>query len=170
MTTSLLMLFLMAGPYLIGRLRSAFLRRPFDVRASAAVGLGLLFSFTALGHFVQMDPLARMLPPWVPGREVLVWWSGVLELTIAAGFFVPRFRRLAAWAACLLLVGFFPLNVYAAIARVPVGGHEAGPLYLLVRAPLQAAILFWSYRYVIRGPRASRGAGEPLPERGLDAA
>src|SRR5262245_55556766 len=156
MSTPLLMLFLMGGPYLIGRLRSALLRRPFDVRAAAAVGLGLLFSFTALGHFVQSDLLARMLPPWVPEREILVWWAGVLELSIAVGLLVPRSRRLAGWAASLLLVAFFPLNVYAAIAHVPVGGHETGPVYLLVRAPLQAAILFWAYRYVIRLPHASR--------------
>ena len=49
-----------------------------------------------------------------------------------------------------VLMLFFPANIYAAIQHVPMGGHAWGPVYLLVRAPLQAAILLWVYRFTIR--------------------
>ena len=44
---------------------------------------------------------------------------------------------------CLLafLIAVFPANVFAAFNHVEMGGHEAGPAYLLVRAPFQLALM-----------------------------
>jgi uncharacterized membrane protein len=133
-------------------------RRDFDGRGAAAVGLGLLFVFTSFGHFIQTAPMALMLPPWVPARVPLVYATGVLELAIAAGFFVPRARRLAGWAAAAVLVLFLPANVYAALNHVPMGGHAWGPQYLLIRVPLQIMILLWVYWFAIRRPNTVREA------------
>ena len=150
MTTPIIMFVLMMGPYLAVRSAAAILHRDFDTRGAAAIGLGILFVFTGIGHFIQTEPMAQMLPPWVPARMLLVYLTGILEFMIAIGFFVPRFRRFAGWAAAVALVCFFPANIYAAINHVPMGGHAWGPVYLLVRAPLQVLILFWVYWFTIR--------------------
>jgi uncharacterized membrane protein len=152
MTTLIIMLALLTGPWLVGRLIAAARRRDFNL---GAIGAGLLFAFTGIGHFIITRPMAQMLPGWVPARTELVYLTGILELVIAAGFFVPRFRRLSGWAAVLLLVLFFPVNVYAALNRVPLGGHAWGPLYLLVRTPVQAIIVGWIYWFTIRPPTES---------------
>ena len=34
-----------------------------------------------------------------------------------------------------------PANVHAAIQHVAIGGHEAGPVYLLIRLPLQLIVI-----------------------------
>ena len=94
--------------------------------------------------------MVQMLPPFVPARVPLIYATGLLEWAIALGFFVPRFRTTAGIAAAAVLIAFFPANIYAAFARVPMGGHEWGPVYLLIRAPLQLAILIWIYHFVIR--------------------
>ena len=60
---------------------------------------------------MRPGPMAQMLPPWVPGRMLLV---------------------------------------YSTVNHVPMGGHAWGPVYLLIRAPLQAIILFWVYWFTIR--------------------
>lgn len=139
MITPFIMLSLMSAPWILLR-----------HRAAGAWGLGLLFSFTALGHFVQTEPMAMMLPDFVPARVPLVYATGVLEAVVAAAFFHPRTRRLAGWAAAAMLVLFFPANIYAAFAQVPMGGHAWGPAYLLIRAPLQAAILAWVWWFTLR--------------------
>jgi uncharacterized membrane protein len=47
-------------------------------------------------------------------------------------------------------------NVYAAINRVDMGGHGAGPMYLLVRAPFQLLLIGWAYGFAVRtGARSS---------------
>ena len=147
MTTPLVMLALMTGPWMV--LRS---------RAAGAIGLGVLFVFTGAGHFIQTEPMAQMLPDFVPFRVPLVYLTGLLEFSIAAGLFIPATRRLAGWAAAAVLVLFFPANIYAAFAHVPMGGHAWGPAYLLIRAPLQAAIVAWVWWFTLR----DAGAGAKL--------
>lgn len=147
MLTPLLMLLILTLPQLLHR---AFARQRHGITtaAPAAWGLGLLFLFTASGHFTQTQPMVQMLPPWVPAREALVYATGVLEIAIAVAFFVPRWRRAAGWAAAAVLVAFFPANIYAALHHVPMGGHAWGPVYLLIRAPLQLFILWWVWRTI----------------------
>lgn len=128
------------------------------LRTAAAAGAGLLFLFTASGHFAQSGTMAQMLPPWVPARELLVYATGVLEVAIAMALFLPRTRRAGAWAAAAALAAFFPANVYAALQHVPMGGHAWGPVYLLVRAPLQLFILWWLWTMILRPPRAAAPA------------
>lgn len=155
MTTPIIMLVLMMSPYLIVRLASAVTRRDFDVRSAAAIGLGVLFIFTGIGHFIQTEPMAQMLPPWVPERTLLVYLTGGLEFAIAVGFLVPKYRRLTGWVAAIVLVFFFPANIYAAINHIPMGSHVWGPAYLLIRAPLQAIILFWVYWFTLKQPNTA---------------
>ena len=143
MTTPIIMLALMAGPWFVLRTRDA-----------AAIGLAVLFLFTGSGHFLQTDLMAEMLPPWVPARVALVYLTGVLEFALAIGFFIPETRRSAGWMAAGVLIFFFPANIYAAINHVPMGGHAWGPVYLLVRAPLQIVILAWVYWFTIRQHRS----------------
>lgn len=154
MTTIIAMLVLMTGPYATTRALSAVSSYDFDLRRAAAFGLSLLFVFTGIGHFIQTGLMAQMLPPWVPARMFLVYATGVLEFAIAAGFLIPRTSRLTGWAAAAALVLFFPANIYAAFNHVPMGGHVEGPVYLLIRAPLQFIMLFWVYWFTIK-PRAS---------------
>lgn len=149
MTTPVLMLLILISPYLASRfvLRRS---RESELRPAAAAGLGLLFLFTASGHFIQTGPMVQMLPSWVPARELLVYATGVLEIAIALALFFDRSRVAGAWAAAAALVAFFPANVYAALHQVPMGGHAWGPIYLLVRAPLQFVILWWIWVMVLR--------------------
>ena len=144
------MLALMVGPWLARRTQDA-----------GVLGLALLFIFTGSGHFLQAELMAQMLPSWVPAPVALVYATGVLELAIAIALLLPETRRAAGWMAAAVLVLFFPANIFAAINHIPVGGHAWGPVYLLVRAPLQLGILFWVYRFTIRR-RSSAIAAETV--------
>lgn len=156
MITPLVMLAIMTAPFLVACVVGALSRRQYDLQAAAATGLGLLFAFTGIGHFIQTDAMAQMLPAFVPARVPLIYATGLLELAVAVAFFVPRLRTFAGIAAAAMLIAFFPANIYAAWARVPMGGHEWGPVYLLIRAPLQLAILLWTFQFTIRPVLAGR--------------
>ncbi len=96
--------------------------------------------------------MAEIIPPWVPQRVFLVYLTGILEFAIAAGFLMKKTKRLTGWISAVILIFIFPANVYAAIYRIPMGGHEWGPVYLIFRAPLQVVTLFWVYWFSIRQP------------------
>ena len=55
MTTPIIMLVLMMAPYLVVRVLSAVLHRDFDARGAAAIGLGGLFLFTAIGYSFKLN-------------------------------------------------------------------------------------------------------------------
>lgn len=151
MWTPVLMFLILISPWMGARI-VLHGSRERELRHAAAAGVGLLFLFTASGHFVQTGPMVQMLPSWVPERQWLVYATGVLEIAIAAAMFFRRSRPAGGWAAAAALVAFFPANVYAALQHVPMGGHAWGPVYLLVRAPLQLFILWWIWAMVLRTP------------------
>jgi uncharacterized membrane protein len=158
MSTPILMLIFLMAPYFAVRIFAALTRREIDGRGAAALGLGMLFLFTGSGHFLQTEPMAQMLPPWVPERRLLVYVTGVLEYAIAVGFLVPQSRQVTGWVVAGMLVLFFPVNIYAAINHIPMGGHAWGPVYLLIRTPLQIIIVWWVYWFTIRQSPTARHA------------
>jgi uncharacterized membrane protein len=162
MLTPIIMLVLMIAPYVFTCLLATITVRTFDGRNAAAIGVGILFIFTGIGHFVQTEPMAQMLPSWVPERVLLVYLSGMLEFAIALGLFMPRFRPLAGRCAAAVLILFFPANIYAALNQVPMGGHAWGLSYLWIRAPLQLTILIWAYWFIIRQPATQHGRNAAL--------
>jgi uncharacterized membrane protein len=157
MMTLLLLLAILIGSF--GVLSAAdSVKGPDRMGASrrGQISLALLFLFTGVGHFVQTDQMVQMLPPWVPVRTGLIWASGMLEWLLALGLLTPRYSRVAGLCAMTFLVLVFPGNVYAAINRVDMGGHGAGPAYLLVRAPFQLLLMAWAYWFAVRQePRVS---------------
>jgi uncharacterized membrane protein len=172
MTTPLIMLAILAVPLLIGwHLRRLGLS--VDLGIGGVIGLVLTFLFTASGHFLQTQPMAEMLPPSVPARVPLIYLTGLWEIALALGIALPATRRLSGMAAIATLVLFFPANVYAAVAQVGMGGHAWGPAYLLIRAPLQALLIAWTWWFAGRPAAPAAGTGvrpgsdpHPAPCRG----
>jgi uncharacterized membrane protein len=118
-------------------------------RVSAAtrgrVGLSFLFLFTGVGHYIRTLGMAQMVPPFLPYPEETIYITGVFELIGAIGLWIPVMRRLVGIALILMLIGFLPINFYAAFNYVDFGGHGIGPIYLLVRVPYQVLLIWWTY-------------------------
>jgi uncharacterized membrane protein len=114
------------------------------------VGIALIFAFTGVGHFIKTSAMTQMLPPWVPMRLSLVYITGIFELLAAGAILVTPLSRFVGWALCVFLLLIVPSNIYAAWHRVDFGGHAAGPVYLLVRIPLQLFLIGWVYWFSVR--------------------
>jgi uncharacterized membrane protein len=79
-----------------------------------------------------------------------VYLSGVAELLLAGLLWLPRLRRGVGWTLIVMLVLFLPVNIYAALQRIPLAGHEWGVPYLMIRVPLQALLIGWVYWFAAR--------------------
>jgi len=122
-----------------------------NVEWAGRFGLALVFVITALGHFVKTDAMTEMLPPSIPGRRALILASGIFELLLAMLLLAWPKSRLLGLTIIGFLVAVFPANVYAAVRHIPFGGHSAGAIYLLIRAPVQLLFMLWTYWFVVRG-------------------
>lgn len=150
MTTPAIILFILLLPTALGALVGKLTGRPHLRDAMAVLALAAAFLFFAVGHFAMTAGMIEMLPPSVPARQTLVLATGVLEILLAAALLIPRLRRAAGIGCLAVLVGFFPANIYAAWNETGLGGHQWGPEYLLVRAPLQLVLLAWTYWFAVR--------------------
>lgn len=103
----------------------------FTLRAAP----GIMFFLTASAHWgKRRRDLIRMVPPALPRANLLVTFTGVLEILGAIGLFLPRTARAACICLALLLVALFPANVHAARERLTIAGRRVPSL------PLRAAI------------------------------
>jgi uncharacterized membrane protein len=97
--------------------------------------LGVMFLFTASAHWGKRRPdLIRMVPPALPRPDLLVSFTGVLEILGAIGLFVPITARAACICFVLLLLALFPANVHAARHNLTIAGRAVPSL------PVRAAI------------------------------
>jgi uncharacterized membrane protein len=142
----LFLLLLLTGPFLVITLLSHMSPR-FNLRLStrARIGVSLFFLFTGIGHFIRTEPMAAMLPPSVPYRVGLIYLTGVFELLGAVGVWIPKLMKITGVCLILMMLAVLPANIYSAFNHVEFGGHEYGPIYLLVRAPFQLFVIAWIY-------------------------
>lgn len=137
---------LLIGPYLILTLVQKInpklkISNPTKFR----IGVSLLFLVGAMGHFTRTAEMARIIPPIFPNRELLVFLSAFPELFGVIGLWIPKLRKLTGALLIAWLIGILPFNIYAAIEHIDVGGHGAGPVYLLIRVPLQFLAIWCTY-------------------------
>jgi len=150
MTTPITILILLSCPLFFAFLISKIKGTSLNVRKYALWGLGVCFIFFSIGHAVKVDGMVQMLPPWVPFRLPLIYLTGVLELIIGIALFISKFQVNAAKAAIMVLIVFFPANIYSAVNATGLGGHQWGPIYLLIRLPLQLILIAWAYFLCIK--------------------
>jgi uncharacterized membrane protein len=115
-----------------------------DRRWAARIGLTLFLLMTSSAHFLSTDRMALMLPEWTPQRPLLIYLTGLLELGLAAGLWVPGWTKIAGGLIAAILLLFLPANIYAAWNSLPFGGNVLGPTYLWFRVPLQFFFMFWA--------------------------
>ncbi|MGQ0627134.1 MAG: DoxX family protein [Phycisphaerales bacterium] len=153
----LILLAIVALPALVAAGVRRWAGMPADLPACGRVGIAVLFGLAGIAHFVAPEPFVSLFPTWVsaawPGLALwLVYFTGVCECAGAAGVLVPRWRRAAGWSLVVFLLCVLPANIAGAINRVDVAGHGLGPVMLLVRIPLQGALMAWVYWCCVRPP------------------
>ena len=105
---------------------------------------------TGIAHFTNTEQMVAMMPDVIPAKRELAYFTGICEFAAMIGLLWRR----TAWLASVLLIVFFiavlPANIAGALKRVPLGGMDLGPWYLLFRIPLQIFFIWWVYYFGIR--------------------
>ena len=128
-------------------------RKHYDIALAARIALSVMLLFTAIGHFAYTKGMAMMLPPFIPYKTQMVYFTGIVEILAAIGLQVPKFRVLTAWLLILFFILVLPANIYAAIHQIDYqkGNNEGkGTGYLWFRVPLQILFIAWTYLCAIR--------------------
>jgi len=153
--TPILILLILSSPLGVAFFYSRLKKASINIKKYACWGLGLAFIFFFIGHIVKANGMAEMLPPWVPFKIPLIYITGAIELLVGIALFITRLQLVAAKISIIIFIVFFPANIYAALNSVGLGGHQWGPIYLLIRAPLQIILILWAYFLCIKNHNKS---------------
>jgi uncharacterized membrane protein len=120
------------------------MRRRFDMRSAARVGLAIGMAFAGVAHLAMPTPFLQHLPPWTPAAEAVILVTGLIEIALGAALLLRQpWRQRAGLALAAYLVAVFPGNLYVAVADVEVDGQPGG-WYPWLRLPLQALFIGWA--------------------------
>ena len=105
----------------------------------------VLYVNTGLNHFINPGVYLKIMPPWLPCKEALVFASGIFEITLALLLIFKLTRRFAAWGIIALLVAVFPANIQMMVNY----SKENNPnLWIaILRLPLQILLIWWAYSF-----------------------
>ncbi len=116
--------------------------------------LGALMILGGITHFMKPEVYAPFIPDVLP-TNLTTYLSGVLELALGVGVFIPRFRRMASLGIFILMIAFLPLHVVDVFRDEPAIGSR---LLAYVRLPIQFVLIGWAW-FVYNDARAA-AAGE----------
>jgi uncharacterized membrane protein len=119
-------------------------RQERTLRDTARVAFGLAFTVAGATHFLTPTPFVQQLPAWVPAREALIYFTGLVEIAGGLALIVAphSWRRPLALLIALYLLAVFPANIYVAVAGVAIDGQPDG-VWSWVRLPFQFVYIAW---------------------------
>ena len=126
------------------------------IKLAARMGMSTMLLFTAMGHFMFPEGMAKMIPEFMPWRMELVYLTAGLEILGSIGLHIKAIREIAAWLLIIFLLLVLPANINAAMHHLNYQtGDSDGPglPYLWFRIPLQILFIAWIYGSAITHPR-----------------
>lgn len=106
--------------------------------------LALFMINAGLQHFLNPDFYLPFVPPFLPFTHAIILLSGVLEIVLGIGLFLPK--KISRHVACgifVLMLVFFPIHIADLFLSHPaIGSHKAAWIRLFVQFILTA----WAWR------------------------
>ena len=108
--------------------------------------MGLLYIAAGFFHFRKPHIYEKIVPPYLPAAATLVLLSGILEMVLGFMVLNPKTQTIAAWALIGMLVVYLPVHVY--MLQNEEASLKLPKWVLILRIPLQFALMYWAYQYV----------------------
>jgi uncharacterized membrane protein len=106
----------------------------------------ILFA-AGVGHFRNTAEFTAQVPPWMPGAEAVVYFSGVVEIALAIALIVlPRQRALVGWITAGFFIIIFPGNISQFVTQTDAFGldSDAARFIRLLFQPVLVVLALWS--------------------------
>lgn len=105
--------------------------------------LGLFMTYAGIQHFIKPQFYEPFVPAFLPFTTMIIYMSGIVEVVLGIGLFIPKYARLAATGVLLLMIVFLPIHIWDVLSETPaIGSQQAA----LVRLPIQFLFMAWAYK------------------------
>ena len=108
--------------------------------------IGALFILAGANHFRKPKIYERVMPSYIPAKPTMVMLSGIAEMILGFMILTPESQQIGAWGIIILLIAFIPVHVH--MLQHEEASMKLPKWILVLRIPLQFALMFWAYHYV----------------------
>jgi uncharacterized membrane protein len=107
--------------------------------------MAVLYILAGINHFRKPDVYLKIIPDYFPNPKLLNILSGAAEILLGLLLCFPNYTNLAALAIITMLIAIFPANLFM---YQNMNASLGIPKWiLLLRLPLQIALIVWAYQY-----------------------
>ncbi|MCF8715990.1 hypothetical protein JM658_14225 [Joostella atrarenae] len=107
--------------------------------------MAVLYIIAGILHFISPRKYLSIMPPYIPYKKEMVYLSGVAEILFGVLLFTTL-KDYAIWGIILMLIAFIPVHIY--MLKEKKFEKVAPRWVLIIRVPLQFALMFWAYSYL----------------------
>ncbi len=146
-------LVVLVGIFLISIFIIKLITKEYDFYLSARIGMCAMLFFTAIGHFAFTKGMTMMLPPMIPLKTEIIYFTGLLEVFLGICLLIPRLNIYTGWILIVFFILLLPANIYASLKHVDYQKATFdgnGLNYLWFRIPLQILFIAWTYFSTIK--------------------
>ena len=108
--------------------------------------MSIMYVFIGIRHFTDPQYFLGIVPPQLPFKLFLVYFTGLIEVVGGVAILAPKTRKAGAYLLILLLVSVFPANIYLYVSETPQNLLGISKIDALIRMPFQAPLIllaFW---------------------------
>lgn len=108
--------------------------------------MAVMYIFAGIMHFVKPKAYLRIMPKYLPNHKALVFLSGVAEVVLGIGLFLPTTKNIAIFGIIAMLLVFLLVHFYMLKGEKESAG--IAKWILVLRIPLQFGLMYWAYYYL----------------------
>ena len=107
--------------------------------------MSLMYIFIGIKHFTDPQYFINIVPPQIPFKLFVVYFTGALELIGGVLIFKNKTRRAGAFLIIFLLIMVFPANIYLYVSETPQKLLGITKTDALIRLPFQIPLIVLAY-------------------------
>ena len=108
--------------------------------------MSIMYIFIGIRHFTGPQYFLDIVPPQLPSKLFLVYFTGLIEIVGGAAILSPKSRKVGAYLLIFLLISVFPANIYLYLSETPQNLLGISKTDALIRMPFQIPLIllaFW---------------------------
>ncbi len=108
--------------------------------------MSIMYIFIGIRHFTDPQYFLDIVPPQLPSKLFLVYFTGLIEVVGGAAILSPKSRKEGAYLLIFLLISVFPANIYLYLSETPQNLLGISKTDALIRMPFQTPLIllaFW---------------------------
>ncbi|MFD2147854.1 DoxX family protein [Mucilaginibacter antarcticus] len=119
---------------------------------SGRIAMALMLLFTSVAHFAFFKGMLMTVPPFIPFKNFMVYFTGVLEVAAAVGLMFTATHYITGLMLILFFIALIPSNIYTAQNHINLEKADytgKGLSYLWFRIPLQLFFIGWVVYFAV---------------------